>query len=153
MTVDQIAALPVAELADPAGAHLWLWCINSMVEEAHQVARAWGFTPVTLLTWCKIGQPGVGHYLRNNTEHAILATVGKPMTPKNKPMKTWWEWPRGRHSVKPAGFYDLVEQVSPAPRLELFARQQRLGWESWGAGFEQSAASGSTVGERGEVVA
>lgn len=44
----------------------------------------------------------------------------------------WWEWPRGKHSEKPEAFLDLVEQVSPAPRVELFARRDRLGWDTWG---------------------
>lgn len=49
---------------------------------------------------------------------------------------TWFEWPRGRHSEKPPGFLDVVEQVSPGPYVELFARQPRLGWDHWGYGFE-----------------
>jgi N6-adenosine-specific RNA methylase IME4 len=36
------------------------------------------------------------------------------------------------HSAKPEAFYDLVESVSPGPYLELFARRQRLGWDTWG---------------------
>lgn len=49
---------------------------------------------------------------------------------------TWFQWKRGPHSTKPPAFLDLVEQVSPAPRVELFARAQRLGWDSWGRGYE-----------------
>jgi N6-adenosine-specific RNA methylase IME4 len=51
---------------------------------------------------------------------------------------TWWKWSRVyenghiAHSAKPEAFLDMVERVSPAPRLELFARTQRLGWDSWG---------------------
>jgi N6-adenosine-specific RNA methylase IME4 len=44
----------------------------------------------------------------------------------------WFEWPRGAHSAKPDAFLDMVEQVSPAPRVELFARRDRLGWDTWG---------------------
>jgi N6-adenosine-specific RNA methylase IME4 len=44
----------------------------------------------------------------------------------------WFTWPRGGHSQKPDAFVDLVEQVSPGPYLELFARRQRLGWDTWG---------------------
>lgn len=49
---------------------------------------------------------------------------------------TWWNWPRGAHSAKPAAFLDMVEQVSPGPYVELFARAPRLGWDSWGYGYE-----------------
>ncbi len=44
----------------------------------------------------------------------------------------WFQWPRGEHSAKPEAFLDLVEQVSPGPYLELFARRQRFGWDTWG---------------------
>jgi N6-adenosine-specific RNA methylase IME4 len=57
----------------------------------------------------------------------------KPASPLRARVDTrWFTWPRGRHSVKPDAFYDLVEQVSPGPYLELFARRQRLGWDTWG---------------------
>jgi N6-adenosine-specific RNA methylase IME4 len=45
---------------------------------------------------------------------------------------TWYEAPRRDHSEKPDIFMDMIEQMSPAPRLEMFARTQRLGWSSWG---------------------
>ena len=44
----------------------------------------------------------------------------------------WFIWPRGKHSAKPEAFMDMVEQVSPGPYLELFARRNRLGWDTWG---------------------
>ncbi len=134
LSVDDICAMPVSALAAES-AHLWMWGVNGMMEDAYRVVRAWGFSPLTLVTWCK-PQPGVGHYLRNNTEHAILASRGAAMTPENKPLSTWYQWPRGAHSAKPAAFGDLVEQVSPGPYVELFARAPRLGWDSWGKGYE-----------------
>lgn len=54
---------------------------------------------------------------------------------------TWWQWKRGGNSEKPAAALDLVERVSPGPRVELFARRQRLGWDSWGHGFEWDGAA------------
>lgn len=134
MPLDEICAMPVETLAAD-DAHLWLWALNGMMAEAHDVVRAWGFRPITLLTWCKPA-PGVGYYLRNNTEHAIFATRGKPVVPEDKVMSTWFVWKRGAHSAKPAAFGDVVEQVSPGPYVELFARQPRLGWDSWGWGYE-----------------
>ncbi len=62
--------------------------------------------------------------------------------PKREPMlvdRNWFVWPRGVHSQKPAAFLDLVEQVSPGPYVELFARSPRLGWDSWGYGWEQAS--------------
>lgn len=130
MPLHDICGLPV-ERACENDAHLWLWGINGMMEEAYRVVRAWGFYPVTLVTWCK-KQPGVGHYLRNNTEHCIFATRGRPMVPEAKPLATWFVWPRAEHSRKPDAFYDLVEQVSPGPYMEMFSRRSRFGWDDWG---------------------
>lgn len=130
MALDDIQALPVADLAE-TDAHLWLWTTNGFMRQAHELAEGWGFRPLTIVTWCK-KQPGVGYYLRNNTEHCIFATRGRPMVPEFKPLSTWFVWPRAKHSQKPEAFYDLVEQVSPAPRVELFARRNRMLWDTWG---------------------
>jgi N6-adenosine-specific RNA methylase IME4 len=54
---------------------------------------------------------------------------------------TWYVAPRQEHSAKPALFADLIERMSPSPYVELFARQPRLGWDSWGWGYEQGRAS------------
>lgn len=133
MTVDAIANLPVSDLAAP-DAHLWVWAVNRLMGQAYEVVEAWGFTPMGLLTWCKPG-PGMGYYIRNNTEHVIFATRGKPMVPTTALMSSWHQWPRQEHSVKPPAFLDLVEQVSPGPYVELFARAPLLGWDSWGHGY------------------
>lgn len=138
MAMGEICAMPVHLLAD-ASAHLWLWCTNALMEDGYRVVRAWGFSPITVATWCKPG-PGVGYYLRNNTEHAIFATRGQPMVPADKAQGTWFLWPRTPHSVKPQASYDLIEQVSPGPYVELFARAPRLGWDSWGYGYESGVA-------------
>lgn len=131
MTLGEMVALPVLDYAED-DCHLWLWATNAFMEDAHRLQRAWGFRPITIITWCKPA-PGLGHYVRNNTEHLLLGQRGRPTPPESKPMATWYEWPRGAHSVKPEGSYALIEQVSQGPRLELFARgQPRLGWETWG---------------------
>lgn len=137
MSLGEICRLPVRALA-AADCHLWLWATNGLLEDAYVVLRAWGFSPLTVVTWCKPG-PGVGHYLRNNTEHVILGSRGRAQVPAEKPLSTWYEWPSGAHSAKPAAFYDVVEQVSPGPWVELFCRQPRFGWDSWGHGFEELA--------------
>jgi len=130
METDDICALPISDLAD-SDAYLWCWGINSMMEDAHRVVRAWGFSPISLVTWCK-KQPGVGVYVRNNTEHAILAKRGRPPVTEKAASATWYLWPRAEHSRKPDAFYDLVETITPGPYLELFARRARFGWSYWG---------------------
>lgn len=123
----------IGELEIPAAdhSHLWLWALSQHLDWGFEVARSWGFEPVTTLTWCKPGL-GVGRF-QCNTEHVILARRGhRSHSPFGKTGGTWFDWPRGAHSSKPDAFYDLVEQVSPGPYLELFARRARFGWDYWG---------------------
>jgi N6-adenosine-specific RNA methylase IME4 len=131
MTVAEIAALPVREMADTS-AHLYIWTINAYVEETYAIARAWGFKKSTLLTWCKKPNGiGLGGTYSLTTEHVLFARRGT-CPAAERVDSTWWEWKRGQHSAKPEAFLDMVERVSPAPRLEMFARRDRLGWDTWG---------------------
>lgn len=133
MSLDEISELPVQDCAAEV-AHLYLWTTNKWVEASYQVARVWGFKPSTLLTWCKSPHglgPG-GHYVQT-TEFVLFARRGaEGRNPAQRCESTWFQWARGSHSAKPEAFLDLVETVSPGPYLELFARRQRLGWDTWG---------------------
>ena len=145
MSVWEIAALHVGALA-AAHATLWLWTTNRYLLDAYTVAEAWGFKPSQLLTWCK--QPmglGPGGAFAQTTEHVLYARRGRPRT-LQRVDTTWWQWTRTPHSTKPAAFGDIVEQVSPGPYVELFARQPRLGWDHWGHGYELPTASGGDGG-------
>jgi N6-adenosine-specific RNA methylase IME4 len=131
MTVEQIAALPVRALADD-DAHLYLWTVNAYVEAAYQIARAWGFAPSTRLVWTKAPKGrGLGGTFATATEYVLFARRGT-LAALSRSDRNWWQWPRGPHSQKPDHFYDTVEQVSPPPYVELFARRHRLGWDVWG---------------------
>lgn len=142
MTTQAIADLPVAELAAD-GCHLYLWTTNRYLRDAYDVAEAWGFKPSQILTWCKAPMGlGPGGAFVSTTEFCLFARRGA-LGHLSRVDSTWWQWKRAAgaaHSVKPAGFLDLVEQVSPSPRVELFARAPRLGWDSWGKGYESGAA-------------
>lgn len=135
MSLEQILGLRPPAARD---AHLWLWTTNAFMAEAHDVARAWGFKPKTIATWGKVkadGTPSMktGYYLRGATEHCLLAVRGSLPLQTDRAIPTLWLWPRLAHSVKPDAFYDLVEECSPGPRLEMFARRNRLGdWATWG---------------------
>lgn len=145
MTVDQIAALDVEALAAPA-AHLYLWTTSRYLVDAFSVVNAWGFDYSTTLTWCKKPRGlGPGGAFSMTTEFVLFARRGK-LAHKQRVDSTWWQWPRAAHSVKPSAFGDLVEQVSPGPYVELFARAPRLGWDAWGYGYE----SGPVVTQAGK---
>ena len=86
MTMEEIANLPVGDLTTE-NAVVWLWVTNATMREGHDILRKWGFEPKSILTWFKFRpQLGLGVYLRNDTEHAILAVRGKmPIHVKNQP--------------------------------------------------------------------
>lgn len=128
MTVNEICALSVGDLAD-RDAHLYVWTINAYVEQTYEIARAWGFKPRTLLTWAKAPMGiGPGGAFSQTTEHVLFARRGS-LPSQRRVDTTWWGWPRGRHSAKPDAFLDIVEQISPGPYAELFARRARFGWD------------------------
>jgi N6-adenosine-specific RNA methylase IME4 len=147
MTNEEIAALPVAELAADQ-AHLYLWVTNPGMFGGRfsritprDIVEAWGFRYVTLLTWVKPGAGGMGWYFRGQTEHVVFATRGDLGIPSELRKPNVFTAPRSAHSVKPAAFLYLVEQVSPGPYVELFSRDPHLGWDSWGYGYELAGAS------------
>jgi len=138
MTLGEIAALPVADLAAP-DAHLYLWTTNGFLRDAFDVVDAWGFKFSTLLTWCKAPMGiGLGGAYTITSEYVIYARRGT-LKPTRRWDSTWFAFKRPynhngapAHSAKPEGFLDVVEQVSPGPYVELFARRARFGWDYWG---------------------
>lgn len=137
MAMWEIVGLPVDSLSHD-DAHLYLWVTNPVLTEQrtkglspNDIARAWGFEPKTILTWVK-DRIGLGHYYRGQTEHVIFAVRGRAPIPESLRKSNVVRGPVRAHSQKPDSFYDLVELVSPEPRLEMFARRQRLGWDTWG---------------------
>jgi N6-adenosine-specific RNA methylase IME4 len=136
MRVDEIAALPVSSLAD-RDAHLYLWTTNTFMVEAHRIAEAWGFSPKTVITWTKTRkadqQPSMkmGYYYKGATEHIVFAVRGS-LRLRGPAHPTAILHPRLGHSVKPEYSYRMIEEQSPGPYLELFARRPREGWDVWG---------------------
>jgi N6-adenosine-specific RNA methylase IME4 len=132
MTVEQIAALPVRELAAD-DAHLYLWTTNRYLRDAFNVLDAWGFRYSQTLPWCKTPMgKGPGGTWAQNVEYILFARRGS-LKSLQRFDSAWFSWRRtGRHSRKPDAMLDMVEQASPSPYLELFARRARFGWDYWG---------------------
>lgn len=144
MTTEDIAAMPVAELAAD-NAHLYLWATAPRLfgdRYGHgpgpvDVMRAWGFDYVTTLVWHKTGAPGLGWYWRVDTEFVLFGIRGTCPIPVDRRRSNHFDLARpGGHSEKPPAVLDAIEAASPGPYLELFARQPRLGWDGWGLGYE-----------------
>lgn len=133
MTVDEIAALPVGDLAE-GDAHLYLWTTNRYLRDSFMVLDAWGFRYSQTLVWAKTPMGiGPGGAFSQNVEYVVCGRRGR-LANLRRFDSCWFNWPRAgkAHSKKPEAFLDLVEQASPGPYLELFARRNRLGWDTWG---------------------
>ncbi|MGQ0676517.1 MAG: MT-A70 family methyltransferase [Rhodospirillales bacterium] len=139
MEFDAIKALPIARLAAPVS-HLYLWIPNALLREGLEVMEAWGFRYKTNLVWYKIrkdGGPdgrGVGFYFRNVTELLLFGVRGKNARTlqAGRRQVNLLATRKREHSRKPDEIYDIIEACSPGPRLELFARHHRPGWDQWG---------------------
>jgi N6-adenosine-specific RNA methylase IME4 len=138
MTMDDIYELPVAQLASPKS-HLYLWVPNALILEGLETMKRWGFTYKTQLIWYKVrkdGGPdgrGVGFYFRNVTEVILFGVRGNLRTsaPGRRQVNIITTRKR-EHSRKPDELYDIIEQCSPGPYLELFARHPQPNWSQWG---------------------
>lgn len=135
MSIEEIIALPIPELTEET-CILWLWATNSFLPAAFQCLQAWGFEHKTILTWVKT-QMGLGDWLRNQSEHCILGIKGQVQSfsrsGRLNNQTTILYAPRREHSRKPDEFFELVEELCPGSKLELFGRQSRLGWIVHGA--------------------
>jgi N6-adenosine-specific RNA methylase IME4 len=109
---------------------LWLWTTNTHIVDAYELLDKWGFVPKTILTWNKVNM-GVGYWLRNVTEHCILAVKGSPIW-TNKTFTTLLTEKRTEHSVKPELFYKMVDEICVGRKLDYFARKKREGWDVFG---------------------
>lgn len=138
MTVEEIKNIPIRLIAEN-NSHLYLWTINKYVRSAYDIAEAWGFTPSTLLTWAKTPfGGGLGGAFGISSEYLLFCRRGT-LKAKTRIKGTWFHFKRPydergkpKHSAKPEQFQDMIEQVSPGPYIELFARRKREGWDVWG---------------------
>jgi N6-adenosine-specific RNA methylase IME4 len=132
MPLEEICALDVKSIATP-DAMLFLWAPPAFIEKGLLVLRSWGFELATTVVWVK-DKIGTGYYFRSRHEHLILGKRGQPITPRpGSQSDSVIMAPRREHSAKPEALYDIIERMYPGlPRVELFARGQRAGWDVWG---------------------
>lgn len=134
LSLDELAVLPVADMSASDGCNLFCWTTNRYLPEAFGLIATWGFRYAQTLVWHKInGPPFGGSVAPNSAEYLLLARRGAArFTGRLESSVVSIPHNAKAHSRKPDVFLDLIEQVSPGPYLELFARRQRLGWDTWG---------------------
>jgi N6-adenosine-specific RNA methylase IME4 len=146
---------------DDEGCHLWMWVTDNFLIDGLEMMKALGFRYIRTACWTKLARPrgdvlldildpsqdfeamqrallaefrrvqiGLGQYMRGSHELCLFGVRGRLKADEARSSAILE--PRTVHSRKPDGFYGLVERVSPGPRLEMFAREQRPGWTVWG---------------------
>ena len=136
MSVDEIAALPVASVA-ASDCRLFMWTTNRYLRDAFTVLDGWGFDYRQALVWHKTGNPSPfgGSVAPIHAEFLLVAAKGSPdVVERLSSSVIAANKPRDAHSQKPDVFVDLVERCSPGPYLEIFARRARFGWDYAGDG-------------------
>jgi N6-adenosine-specific RNA methylase IME4 len=157
------------EFRPATNAHLWCWVTDNFLLDGLSLIEQLGFRYVRTFCWTKLSdkelgplivgdtavtvssnalQIGLGKYARGSHELCLFATRGAAVVPDPslRPPSVLFA-PRREHSRKPDRcFTEWFEKVSPGPRLEMFARSPREGWDVWGNQVEKfsphTAASG-----------
>lgn len=114
-----------------------LWFTNAFLHEIGNVLAAYGAKQHTAFTWDKAtkndkDKKGVGSWGRGQTEHLVIASIGKPVHTLNE-VDTLIRAAVREPGRKPEVFAELLQKHCSGPFLELFGRAQRENWEVWGA--------------------
>ena len=138
MSIDELCSLPVKNIT-AKNCMLFLWATFPNLQEALNLIKKWGFVYKTLgISWVKTnkknGKPffGIGFFTKSNCEVCLIGVKGKPIKVSNK-VSSCLISPREEHSKKPDIVREkIVELCGDIPRIELFARNKVVGWDSIG---------------------
>jgi len=130
MTLKEIEALPIPDLAYEDGCHIYLWATHKYLPDALKILNAWGAEYECQLTWVK--NVGITPFSwMYSTEHCLFARIGNLPLVKLGRRLDFRDTVR-EHSRKPDKFYNLVREVSPEPRIDMFSREERDGFGQYG---------------------
>lgn len=148
MTLDDIKALPVGNLADKHCV-LFFWVTDPMLRHGMDVMDAWGFPFKTVaFYWTKLKKShapgnlidpldersfffGQGYYTRANCEQCLVGVRGSPKR-LSKGVRRLIVSPVREHSRKPDETLDRIERLYEGPYVELFSRSSRQNWDCFG---------------------
>jgi len=144
MTVEDISNLPVAAMA-AKDCRLFLWTTNRYLPASFEVLDAWGFEYRQILVWHKRDGNMGGSVAPCSAEFILVGVTGSPERVSKMPSSVVTTSAPKQHSKKPEAFLDFIEQVSPGPYVELFARRARFGWDYWGNESLGTASMGAAA--------
>jgi len=131
MSNDEIMFFPINNFADDR-CDLFLWSITSKIPFCFEILKVWNFRYMDFFAWDKgIGVPVNGIYRR--VEWIIYAYKGKMgINKKGSFIPSMFYEKRGKHSRKPDILYKILRENTKEPRIDIFAREKREGWDVWG---------------------
>lgn len=129
MSIEEITKFNVQSFAHK-DCHLYLWTTHSFLPYCFEIVKAWGFEYKCLMTWVKnVGMTPMSWMY--STEHVLFCTKGNlPLLKRG--MRLDFAAKVREHSRKPNEFYELIKKASPEPRIDIFSREKRDGFDSWG---------------------
>ena len=138
-SLEEMKQLPIKEISNDDSV-LFMWATYPNLKEAFELGEAWGFKYKTVaFTWVKRNKKsdgyfvGMGYYTRANAEICLLFTRGKILKRLSKSVRQICDARIRKHSQKPDEIRDkIVKLFGDLPRIELFARDNFKGWDSWG---------------------
>lgn len=132
MSIEDIMDMPIGDLSE-RNSVLFMWATAPLLPEAINILKVWGFTYKTHLVWVK-NKMGLGYWARNQHELLLIGTRGDVIAPApGSQFPSVITAAVAEHSKKPEDFYRIIESYFPSvSKVELFARNNRHGWASWG---------------------
>lgn len=112
--------------------HLFLWTTQKYLPISFEILKGWGFKYIFTMVWCKTGGFQPFNLPQYNCEFAVYGRIGSPEFIETKSFFTCFHGKRREHSRKPKEFYDLICRVCPEPRIDIFSREKKDGFDSWG---------------------
>jgi len=110
---------------------LFLWATTPLLPEAFEVMKGWGYKYKTTIYWRKIMSLGMGYWFRGQVEVCLFGIKGS-FKPFHCQRPNFIQTKVRNHSQKPDEMYGIIEGLDINPKIELFAREKREGWDAWG---------------------
>ena len=131
-TIEDIALLDIPSLISDDGAHIYLWTTERFLPDAFNILVGWGIKYIFTMVWHKKGGFQPFNLPQYNCEFILFGRFGGLEFMNTTDFPCCFEGERREHSRKPDTFYNIVERVSPPPRLDMLTREKREGFDQYG---------------------
>lgn len=132
MNTEQIKQFPIPKFVDKDGAFLFIWTIQKYLPETFEIIKHWNFNYVCTMVWHKNGGFQPFNLPQYNCEFVVYANRGNLKFPSTKNFFCCFNGQRREHSRKPIEFYDTLRRVTPEPRIDIFSREKKEGFDNYG---------------------